>query len=211
MEDDAQAKAYAEGDFEDAHSRFILAFAAAHPGPHRGFALDLGCGPGDIAFRFARAYPDCTVHGVDGSAAMLAYGREALAREPGLRGRVELVQGFLPGAAVPRPRYDVIVSNSLLHHLHDPSVLWAAVRSHGSPGAPVFVMDLRRPASEEDAARLVETYSGEEPEILKRDFYCSLLAAFEVEEVRDQLEAAGLGRFTVRTVSDRHLAVWGRL
>jgi hypothetical protein len=42
------------------------------------------------------------------------------------------------------------------------------------------------------------------------DFYNSLRAAFEVEEVEAQLRAAGLDGFTVRAVSDRHLVVTGR-
>ena len=46
-----------------------------------------------------------------------------------------------------------------------------------------------------------------EPPVLKRDFYNSLLAAFEIEEVRAQLAAAGMSGLSVRTVSDRHLLV----
>ncbi|HKQ32116.1 MAG TPA: SAM-dependent methyltransferase, partial [Thermodesulfobacteriota bacterium] len=61
----------------------------------------------------------------------------------------------------------------------------------------------------DEARRLVETYSPDEPDILKRDFYNSLLAAFETGEVKTQLVEAGLGSFTVERASDRHLIVYG--
>jgi hypothetical protein len=66
-----------------------------------------------------------------------------------------------------------------------------------------------RPGTAEEARRLVENYSPNEPDILKRDFYNSLLASFEVAEVKLQLEEAGLGVFSVAQASDRHLTVCG--
>jgi len=212
MEDTEQARAYAQADFEDSNSRFMEVLEEfLERGEPQGYALDLGCGPADIALRFARTYPACRVHGVDGSEAMLRYGREVLGREPELAKRVELIQGFLPGAALPRSRYDTILSNSLLHHLHDPHVLWNSVKQLAVPGGPIFLMDLMRPPTLGEAKRLVETYSGGEPEVLKRDFFHSLLAAFEVGEIETQLEEAGLRHFSIRVVSDRHFVVAGRL
>ena len=81
----------------------------------------------------------------------------------------------------------------------------------GRPGAAVLVMDLFRPASEQAAWAIVERYSGGEPDVLKRDFFASLCAAFEPDEIRAQLDDCGLGGLEVRTVSDRHLLVTGRL
>ena len=90
-------------------------------------------------------------------------------------------------------------------------MLWSSVRRWGGDGARVFVMDLLRPESRERAQRLVETYSGGEPEILRHDFFHSLLAAYRVAEVEAQLVAAALGHLAVQPASDRHLIVWGRL
>lgn len=211
MDDEAQALAYAEADFEEPNSRFVEMFAArAGRLPAGAAVLDLGCGPGDITVRIARDHPGVHVHGLDGSAAMLAFGHRALASQPALAGRVRFLEGLVPGAELPRQRYEAIVSNSLLHHLHDPSGLWDTVRRRAAPGAPVLVMDLMRPAGAKEAQALVEQYAGDEPEVLKRDFYNSLLAAFEPGEVREQLVAAGLAGFEVEEASDRHLVVWGR-
>lgn len=210
MTEEEQARAYAHADFREPHSRLAaLLLERCGTLPASGAALDLGCGPGDISIRIARALPGWSIDGVDGSAAMLRHGREAV-RTAGLEARVRLVEAYLPGGEAPRPSYDLVFSNALLHHLADPQVIWQAARRWAKPGAPIVVTDLLRPASREEAARVVETHSGGEPEVLRRDFFNSLLAAYRLDEVRAQLERAGLAHFAVEACSDRHLIVFGR-
>jgi cyclopropane fatty-acyl-phospholipid synthase-like methyltransferase len=210
MLDPEQARAYAGADFEEPHARFVELFQECfYAEPIAGHVLDLGCGPGDVAIRFAKTYPESRVDGIDGSQVMIDAGREAL-QASGVADRIRLVHGLLPADAPPRERYDAIISNSLLHHLHDPSVLWRAVSRYAKPTAPVFIMDLMRPDSREGAEALVEEHAAGEPEILRRDFFNSLLAAFRPGEVKDQIRAAGLHSFAVEAVSDRHLIAFGR-
>ena len=211
MSDDEQARTYAEADFDGPDANFIYQFGEHFPDyGGGGLVLDLGCGPANITRRFAQRYPQAILHGVDGSAAMLKYGHLALERAgEGIISRVTLVQGFIPGVVLPAKEYDVIVSNSLLHHLTDPQALWTTIRQHSRVGTRVFVADLYRPANPEAAHQIMETYSGEAPEVLKRDFYNSLLAAFTPAEVEAQLITAGLSHFTVQTISDRHMIVYG--
>lgn len=210
MLDDDQARAYAEADFSEPHEHFVDLFAERFPGPVDGLVLDLGCGPGDVSLRFADRYPQCMVQGLDGAPAMLAAGAELCLRHPAGT-RVTLLPGRLPEARGPGAPYATIISNSLLHHLHTPDVLWAAVLRDGAPGARVFVMDLCRPDSAEQVEALVARHAADASEVLRRDFRNSLFAAFTPEEVRGQLHAAGLGGFRVEQVSDRHLVAWGRL
>jgi SAM-dependent methyltransferase len=211
MDDDAQARAYAEADFAEPNARFVALYAeCVGPLPEGAAVLDLGCGPGDITLRIAALDPGIEVHGLDGSAAMLAFGEAALAANPSLEPRVRLIEGLVPGAELPRASYEAIVSNSLLHHLHEPAALWRMIRARAAAGAPVLVMDLMRPATEAAAQALVDQYAAGEPEVLRRDFYNSLLAAFEPAEVRQQLAEAGLGHFSVTEASDRHLVIRGR-
>lgn len=210
MEDEAQARAYAEADFEAPHSAFIELFQQNFPTLNvSGWVLDLGCGPADISVRFARAYPECEVHGVDAAAAMLGFGDKAI-QQANLGHRVQLFAGYLPGAELPRQRYDVVISNSLLHHLADPMTLWQVINTHAAAAAPVFIMDLMRPASVEQARALVAEYAAEEPPVLQHDFYHSLLAAYTPEEVEQQLRLQALP-FKVTVVSDRHLVVSGNM
>lgn len=211
MDDADQARAYAEADFEEPNRMFVELFRDRCPGyAGSGAILDLGCGPGDIVLRLASDFPRSRVDGVDGSAAMLNFAESALAAA-GLESRVRFIRGLLPEVTLPEARYGAIVSNSLLHHLHQPQVLWQTVRRYGEVGAEVLVMDLSRPQTPERAREIVEAYAGEEPPVLKTDFYNSLLAAFEPREIKAQLDRAGLGSLDVSAVSDRHLAVWGRL
>jgi SAM-dependent methyltransferase len=178
---------------------------------HGAKALDLGCGPGDIAIRFLRAYPQATCDALDGSQPMLDHARAALDGLLGVAPRCRLICDLLPSASLPTDHYDLILSNSLLHHLHDPQVLWRTVRETAKPGALVLVMDLMRPASAAWAEALVATYAAGAPEVLRTDFRNSLFAAFEPQEVVAQLKAAGLDGLEVGVVSDRHLAISGRI
>jgi SAM-dependent methyltransferase len=211
MNEAEQAAAYAFADFEEPHSRFVELFRETFPNEVvDGTVLDLGCGPGDITIRFVRAFSGCAAHGVDGAAAMLAHGRSRLEKE-GLSERVRLIEGYLPGAELPLDTYDAVISNSLLHHLRDPMVLWTTLKQHAGSGAPVFIMDLLRPAGREQAQALVDEYAANEPDILRHDFFHSLLAAYRVDEVAGQLRTAGLDGLTVRQISDRHLLIHGRM
>jgi SAM-dependent methyltransferase len=192
MSEDAQAHAYAMADFDEPHSRFIRLFQQTFNGDRvHGFAADLGCGPGDISIRFAHAFERCMVHGIDASPAMLRHGLERLAKLPQLHGRIQLVEGLLPGASLPQDHYEIIISNSLLHHLPNPAILWRSIRKLAKPTALVFIMDLRRPQTIADAQGLTQTYAGKEHSILRRDFFNSLLAAFEPPEIEQQLAAEG--------------------
>lgn len=202
-----QVRAYSEGDFEQPHQRFVELLCERMPRLGRvGYALDIGCGPGDITRRLALALPGWELHGIDGSAPMLELAREAAARA-GLEERLRFHECYLPDGAAPRERYDLLLSNSLLHHLADPLALWLSIRRWSHASSAVFVMDLLRPPTRADAERLVEEYAAGEPEVLRHDFFNSLLAAYRPEEVREQLERAGLGALEIEVVSDRHWLV----
>ncbi len=206
-----QAAAYAEADFSAPHQYLVEQIQRLLPGlPAAARVLDVGCGPADVTLRFARAFPGWRIDGVDGADAMLALGRARVA-DARFETRIRLHHAVLPQDPLPGADYAVILSNSLLHHLHEPQVLWRAVRAAAAPGAFVYVTDLRRPADEISLRQLVEAHSAPEPAVLRRDFEASLRAAFTAQEVRDQLRNGGLSGLTVTELTDRHLAVAGRL
>jgi SAM-dependent methyltransferase len=210
MDDPEQAEAYANADFSEPHDAFVAHFRRLFRDFTVGRVLDLGCGPADVGIRFCKAYPDAILTGLDGSAAMLQCGYAAV-REAGLADRLQLVQSYLPDESLAALQFDALISNSLLHHLDDPAVLWETVRQTARTGAPVLIMDLMRPSSFVEAGQLAGRYAADTPPLLHRDFHNSLLAAYRPEEVRAQLHAANLFGFRVEPVSDRHLLIWGNL
>ena len=212
MLDEAQFAAYAKADFSEPHQRFVE-LCQSRLGAHSiaGWVLDLGCGSGDVTFRFARAFPQTRIVGVDGSDAMLRWANNALKQDALLAARVQFLEGYLLQAVIPPHRYCAIISNSLLHHLPDPMVLWEAIRGLGHPGTQICIMDLRRPDTEAEARQVVTDLASNEPEVLQRDFFNSLCAAFTPEEVRRQLWHADLEKLVVEAVSNRHVLVSGKL
>lgn len=218
MDDDEQARAYAEADFEEPHNRFVQLLQETFPQlpTTTGTALDLGCGPGDITLRFARVFPAWSVEGWDASEAMLHYGDQAVSAA-GLQDRITLKKVYIPQSDTASNTqrdtvsFPLIFSNSLLHHLADPMALWTEVKQQSAAGTAVFIMDLMRPAKRETASHFVDLYAQGEPVVLRRDFFNSLLAAYRVDEVQDQLAQAGLAELQVQEVSDRHLIIWGQI
>ena len=211
MDEEEQVRAYAEADFSAPHEMFVDLFEERLGKDIEGLFLDLGCGPCDISVRFLKRFPKAQLHALDASAPMLSQAERLISKE-GLKERIRLFHARLPlsGNELPCKTYDGLIVNSLLHHLPNQAIFWEAVEKFVKPSGVVFVMDLLRPEDKETARELVEQYSGSEPEILKRDFYNSLLAAYRDYEVREFLKKTNLSCLTVEVVSDRHFLVWGK-
>lgn len=211
MNDEVQAKAYAYADFSEPHDLFINLFQQKFSDIHPNFndvVLDLGCGPCDITRRFASAYPDAGFHAVDGSFEMLKHAQH-INQQQGFTPRIKLIEGSIPDVTFPQQQYHAIISNSLLHHLTDPFVLWQTIQQHAKPFAHVFIMDLIRPLDEQTVTFLSAEYAANEPTVLRTDFENSLRAAFTIEEVQQQLDEMGLANLNVEEVSDRHMIIYG--
>jgi len=208
MEDEQQALAYAKADFSTSNQWYVDHLIADYP-DNLGRVVDIGCGPGDVMLRLARAKPNVRITAIDGSAAMIEFAREAV-RAADLQARLAAIQGTIPGLALEEHSFDAVLSKDLLHHLPDPMVLWSEAKRLGRPGAAIYVMDLIRPNTPQDARNIVESVAPDEHPILKDDFYNSLCAAFTVEEAKVQVKQAGLP-LEVTQVSDRHMVIKGRL
>ena len=159
--------------------------------------------------------PTSQIIGIDGSQAMLALARQRR-NEKILQGseiRINYccceVTSLSTGLLMLEMQADLIVSNSLLHHLHDPSYFWKALQHFTAQGTVYLHRDLRRPSSMDDAIALQKTYLPDAPQILIHDYLASLHAAFTVAEVKAQLKNEGLAQLTVYEVEDRYLEIIG--
>lgn len=209
MDSPLQAKTYAEADFESAHKQIVSHFLTLFPEVTvGGEILDLGCGPGDITFRFAKLFRNANITAIDGAPSMLKLARARAKKEPGTERRVSFIEAMIPSNDIPQKQYDLIISNSLLHHLHNPLVLWETVLQHSKPGTTLFIADLCRPKNKEEAQQIVDEFAAGEPELLRNDFYNSLLAAFRPSEIKSQLAQAGLKHLSI-TKNGHHLFIYG--
>lgn len=205
-----QVSAYAEADFSEAHDAFVRHFQERFPLFLKGDVLDLGCGPGDVTMRFAQSLPDTRITGIDGSQPMLDRGIKDVTRR-GLAHRITLEKALLQAGTSLNARFDAVISNSLLHHLSDPAALWQSIRSCSRKSSPVFVMDLLRPRSTDDARMLVRHHASDASPVVQEDFFNSLCAAYTADEVEQQLRDSGLAFLDVEVISDRHLVAWGAM
>ncbi len=208
MNDFEQARAYALADFEEPHNLFIQLFKDHFPVNIDGAVVDFGCGPADVTIRFANAFPDCRIYGVDGANRMLQFARNQIEHQR-LHERIKLIQATLPDVNLPLDAFNTLISNSLLHHLADPALMWQMVRDYTRVGSRVFIMDLIRPESREQAAMMVDKYAEGEPDILRDDFFNSLLAAYTADEIEGQIKRSGIDYLSIKVVTDRHVVISG--
>ena len=208
MDEHEQAAAYAAADWSESHGKIPGYFRERFPGFAAGHVIDLGCGTADVTIRLARAFPKVTILGVDGSDAMLSFGRRSV-HNAGLDSRITLEKRYLPDASIETRSFDGVICNSLLHHFADPVALWRTGARCVKSGAPVLLIDLVRPPDHETAVEFVKKHAKDAPPVLERDFIASLHAAYTVDEVGQQLIQAGLPQFKVEQVDELHLIASG--
>ena len=208
MDDADEARAYAETDFSEVNTAFVARLVELAPKRDAARVIDLGCGPGDIPLRIARARRAWHVTGFDASYAMLTFARaDAVAEDA----QASWVLGDVKRCPFADDRFDIVCSNSILHHVNDTPALWGELRRIACPGAFVFLRDLFRPDNPEAARALVDTYAADATDLLREEFYRSFLAAYTPAEVRAQLVDTGLDTLNVEAVTDRHMDIWGPL
>lgn len=208
MNEPAQARAYAAADFEIPHSAFISNLATHYPRISPSNILELGCGNGDITWRLAQHFPHARIDAIDGAAAMLTLA-EQLLQQKGYRDQVQFIECHLPNRDLKTHYYDAIICNATLHHFIDPQTLWQTIHQCSKQGAVIFIMDLLRPSNSAAASHIVKRDAADASELLKTDFYNSLLAAYNIAEVEQQLIDSPLGTLSVTSPDENHLLIHG--
>ncbi len=201
-----RAQAYADADFSEVNTSFVERLLELAGDLSQARVLDLGTGPGDIPLRIAPRRPGWRIVGLDASMPMLRLG-QAARRDVSTAPAHQSVLADAKRTPFADDTFDIIFSNSLLHHLDDPVAFWKEAARVAKPGALLFVRDLLRPDSPEAAHDLVETYAPKEHPLLKEDFYNSLLAAYTIAEVQDQIQIEGIQAEKVTRCGDRHFDV----
>ena len=208
MDSPDEARDYDEMDHREVNRRFVDDLLAALGEGAAGDVLDLGTGTAQIPIELCRRGVECRVMAADAAINMLELARYNV-EIAGLGQRIQLTHVDAKQMPFADEMFDVVMSNSIVHHLAAPERALAEMLRVLRPGGVLFVRDLMRPASSDSVEELVSLYAGDETERQRRMFRDSLHAALTVEEVRGMLARLGLPAGMVESTSDRHWTIAG--
>lgn len=189
-----------------AHAAGIAAQRDAHEGTLQ--VLDVGTGTALIPIELGRRGAGVHVTAIDLADEMLAIGRRNVAAA-GLGDVIRLERVDAKRLPYGDGAFDVVMSNSIVHHIPEPRGTLAEMVRVLRPGGVLFVRDLMRPETSAAVEEIVRTYAGQEHERQQQLFRQSLHAALTVDEVAALLAEIGCPRDWVRASSDRHWTVAG--
>jgi SAM-dependent methyltransferase len=165
--------------------------------------LDLGTGTALIPIELCRKFAGCRVIAADAAVSMLDLARYNI-EVYGLIDRIELAHVDAKKLAFTDEMFDVVMSNSIIHHIPEPiHVLREAIRVTRQGGL-LFFRDLVRPNDERELQRLVETYTPGDNAHQQKMFAASLHAALSLDEIRSLIVSLGFPPDSIRQTTDRH-------
>lgn len=165
--------------------------------------FDAGTGTALIPLQLAGRIESVHITAADLAEEMLIVARRNIVAS-GWEGSIQLIRSDCKALSDDDASYDVVMSNSIVHHIPEPaSVLrecWRLVR----PGGLLFFRDLLRPENETQLDYLVVTYAGSANAHGQQMFRDSLHAALTLDEVAALAREIGITDFSLRHTSDRH-------
>lgn len=212
MDSEREAQEYNDMDHSVVNQRFVeelFRFArdqdavGADGEIDLGDVLDLGTGTALIPIELCRQDHECRVMAVDLAVSMLELARYNV-EAGGMIERITLAQVDAKKMGYDRGAFDVVISNSIIHHIPEPlSCLREMVRVVAEDGL-LFIRDLMRPEDTETLEKLVVAYTGKESEYSQKLFRDSLHAALSLDEIREHVASLGFETDSVKATSDRH-------
>jgi SAM-dependent methyltransferase len=165
--------------------------------------LDLGAGTAQIPIELARRTPAIHITAVDAAKNMLALAEKNVSAA-GLSDRITLLLADAKQLPFDSGAFDVVISNSILHHIPGPEVVICEAVRVTAPGGFLFHRDLARPNDENAVLELVASYAADATSYQRSLFAESLHAALTVDEVSNLVAHFSFDRESVHMSSDRH-------
>ncbi|HBE32395.1 MAG TPA: SAM-dependent methyltransferase, partial [Cyanobacteria bacterium UBA11368] len=172
-------------------------------GPTNALVLDAGTGTARIPVLLCQMRKAWQVKAIDLAENMLRIGSEHVT-QAGLQQRIVLECFDAKQLPYPDAEFDMVVSNSLVHHLPDPLPFFLELKRVLKPNGAVLIRDLIRPADEATMNALVASIGAEYDAHQKQLFADSLHAALTLDEVNQLVAQAGLERVRIYQSSERH-------
>lgn len=196
-----ETMAYDAMDFTEVNQAFVEeAIALA---PEQATVLDVGTGPARIPILLCQRRPQWTVTGIDLSQTMLKLGASHVAKAE-LGDRIRLDYADAKQLPYPDGHFDLVISNSIIHHLPDPLPGLREVRRVLKPQGGLFLRDLVRPVDAASVERLVAQLGADYDPHQTQLFRDSLCAAFTLSEIAEMLEKSGFPGISPYLSSERH-------
>lgn len=196
-----EAVAYDAMDFTEVNAAF--AQKAIELAPTVAKVLDAGTGTARIPLLLCQQRPQWQVNGIDLAVNMLKIGAEHI-KNAGLEKQIILELVDAKQLPYPSEYFDLVISNSLVHHLPAPLPFLQEIKRVLKPKGAILIRDLIRPANQEILHSLVESIGTEYNSRQKQLFADSLHAAFTLDEVNQLIFQAGLKDVKIYQSSDRH-------
>ncbi|MGL5133635.1 MAG: class I SAM-dependent methyltransferase [Planktothrix sp.] len=196
-----EASEYDGMDFSQVNQEF--AELAIELGPETGLILDAGTGTARIPILIAQKRSPWQITGIDLSANMLFIGNQNI-QQAGLEEQIKLEQVDAKQLPYGDATFDLVISNSIVHHLPDPILFFQEIQRVLKPQGGILLRDLTRPNSETELNSLVEQYAGDCNDHQKKLFEDSLKAAYTLDEIINLIESVGLNNMRIYQSSDRH-------
>ncbi len=211
MDDSSEVEAYSSATAQ-AHLNTIDDTLVDHAlrlvkGRERGVALDIGTGPGQIVIKLASRLPAWKFVGVDRSPGMIAQAQTNLtAAGGGLAGRVEFQVADGNRLPFPDSGFDLLMCNSVLHHLAEPEKLLAEMSRLVNASGAILLRDLRRPGR--FAYPLHVRWHGRHYSGVMYRLYCdSVRSAYTAPELKRLLASVALPRTRVFEHHSTHIGL----
>jgi len=207
MDTEKDAVEYDAMDFTEVNLSFAeRAVELAAEKGHQNI-LDIGTGTARIPIVIEQIAAK-TVHilGIDLSSEMLKVAGKNVA-DAGMSQQITLQVVDAKTLPFEAGAFDMVISNSLVHHIPEPGIFFSEVARVVKPGGSVFIRDLMRPSSVEELNALVRQYAGEADKYQQKLFRDSLHAALTIVEAEQMIRQAGIKDARVVQSSDRHWSV----
>ena len=196
-----EAVDYDRMNFTEVNNNF--AKRAIELSPKSGLVLDTGTGTARIPILICQQCEHLQITGIDMAENMLNIGTKNV-EQAGLSKQISLE--FVDAKNLPYSdrKFDMVISNSIVHHLPDPLPFFQEIKRVLKPNGAIFIRDLIRPVNEEKMNILVETISTEYDDHQKMLFRDSLHARITLDEIVELFNKVGLENVNVYQSSELH-------
>jgi ubiquinone/menaquinone biosynthesis C-methylase UbiE len=199
-----ESTAYDAMDFVAVNTAFAADAIALDPYAIK--ILDVGTGTARIPILMCQQQPQYLITGVDLAQSMLIIGQRNV-DEARLNQRIRLERVDSKRMPYPDLEFDMVISNSLVHHLPDPLSFFGEIKRLIKPGGSILVRDLIRPENDRVVNELVARIGKDYDDRQQQLFHDSLKAALTLAEVQESIDRVGLSQVKLSQSSDLHWSI----